>query len=176
MHGVLFFRVYEPPGLSKIYTKNVLFVSDDGSPVIENYTKTGELSRTKGINVTLSCRILGQPGMIVKWTRDGNTVEHTNFEKYITVYPMYHIISGVVESKLTITYTSDLDIYKKFNCTKSKNNWGRILFCRSVYACSAEYPGAKTVAQKDMTVTVKPNLSKCLTRNICNIYMSARLA
>ena len=114
--------------------------------------------------------------MIVTWKRDGVMVPNANFEKINTVFPTHYTISGVVQSKLTITYTSDLDIHTKFNCTKNENN-SRILFCRSVYACSAEYPGAKIVAQKDMTVTVKPNLSKCLTRNTkrSKLYMSVRL-
>lgn len=145
-----------------LHTKNASFVSDDGSPVIENYTETKELNRTKGVNITLSCVIRGQPGMMVEWTRIGartELVENSHFEKTNTDFPTHHTISGVVESKLTIIYTSDLDIHGKFNCTKSENNC-RILFCRSVYVCSARYPGATTKAQKDVTVTVTPNLSK----------------
>jgi hypothetical protein len=101
--------------------------------------------------------------MEVTWKRDGPPLQGSSFEKYKTEYPHDLVISALTKTQINVTYKSDRDIYDNFNCTGKRNNSRRLL-CRSVYSCSASYPGATTSSQGDIPVIITPNIG-----NIGNI-------
>ena len=93
------------------------------------------------------------------WTRDGKHIKESDFEKVKTEYPRELVISTLTTTKINITYKNDRNVFDNFNCTGSRNN-SRRLFCRTVYSCSASYPGATTSSQGNIPVTIKPNIGK----------------
>ncbi len=146
-----------------VFDDNSLFL-DVAMPVIEQKSDSKSLKRTVNTTITLDCQIRGQPGMNVTWKRDGQAVQGSSFENIETKYPQELVISAVTKTQINITYRNDRDIYDDFNCTESKNN-SRRLFCRSVYSCSASYPGANTSSEGNIPVTVTPNIGKYLQDN-----------
>ena len=133
---------------------------DVAMPIIIRWSEPIFFNRTTNNNITLSCNIRGQTGMKVVWKRDGTTnVTGSSFEKIDTEYPNERVVSGVARTQLVITYSNDKDIYDNFNCTGSRNNSRRLL-CKSIYSCSASYPGAITSPQKDIAVTFTPNIGR----------------
>ena len=107
--------------------------------------------------IVLECKIRGQAGMIVTWKKDDQSLQGSSSEKIKTESPHEKVISAVTKTEIYITYRNDRDIHDNFICTGNKNNFRRLL-CRSVYSCSASYPGATTSSQGDIPVTITPNL------------------
>ncbi len=130
-------------------------------PVIEQKSDSKSLNRTINASITLDCQIRGQAGMEVTWKRDGQAIQVSSFENIETKYPQELVISAVSKTQINITYRNDRDIYDNFNCTGSKTS-SRRLFCRSVYSCSASYPGANSSSQGNIPVTVTPNIGMYL--------------
>ncbi|CAB4043108.1 receptor-type tyrosine- phosphatase F-like, partial [Paramuricea clavata] len=126
-------------------------------PVIEQKSYSKSLNRIINRTITLKCQIRGQAGTEVTWKRDGQPLQGSSFEKNKTEYPHDLVISAVTKTQINITYKNDRDIYDNFNCTGKRNNSRRLL-CRSVYSCSASYPGATTSSQGDIPVTITPNI------------------
>jgi hypothetical protein len=130
-----------------------------GIPVVEQKSDAKSLNRIINTTIPLDCQIRGQAGMIVRWKKDGQALKESSFEKNKTEYAQELMFSAVTKTQINITYKNDRDIYYNFNCTGKRNN-SRRLFCRSVYSCSASYPGATTSSQGDIPVTITPNIGK----------------
>ena len=138
-------------------------------PVVEQKSDSKSLNRTVNTTITLDCQIRGQAGMEVTWKRDGQAIQVSSFENIETKYPQELVISAVSKTQINITYRNDRDIHDYFNCTGSKNS-SRRLFCRSVYSCSASYPGANTSSPGNIPVTVTPNIGKYLQDSTYQMY------
>ena len=126
-------------------------------PVVEQKSYLTSLNRTINTTITLNCQIRGQAGMEVSWKRNGQVVQESSFEKTRTEYPQELVLSAVTKTQINVTYKNDWDIYNMFNCTGNKTNSRRLL-CRSIYSCSATYPGANTSSQARIPVIVTPNI------------------
>ena len=142
-------------------------------PVIEQKSDSKSLNRTINTTITLECQIRGQAGMEVTWKRDGQPLQGSSFEKNKTEYPQDLVISAVTKTQINVTYKNDRDIHGNFNCTGKRNNSRRLL-CRSIYSCSASYPGATTSSQGDIPVTITPNIGNIgkIGNNNCTLYGS----
>ena len=125
-------------------------------PIIEQKSSSKLLNRTETID--LNCKIRGQAGMVVGWKRDG---QNLSFETIRTEKPRELTISSVVKTVINISHNNDRNIYENFHCTGSRNNYRR-LRCKSIYSCSAGYPGANTTSQGNISVTFIPDLGKKL--------------
>ena len=129
-----------------------------GAPAVNIKFSRKTLNRTESDAVKLTCIVQGQPGMNIFWTREGKIIDTSTFENNSTVYPSHLGISGTSVSNLTVTYHTDKEIFEHFNCSKSEENF-RELHCRSIYQCSASYPGGKATT-KSVIINVSPNISE----------------
>ena len=125
-------------------------------PIIEQKSDSTSLNRVINTTIILNCKIRGQAAIKILWKRDNQVVQESSFENITTKYPQ-ELISAVTETKISITYKNDRDIYNTFKCTRNRNNYRRFL-CRSIYSCSATYPGANTSSQEGISVIVTPDI------------------
>ncbi|XP_028410342.1 uncharacterized protein LOC114532921 [Dendronephthya gigantea] len=131
--------------------------SDVVMPAIIKRSDSKSLNRSSAARITLDCQIRGQAGLIVTWKRDGKTIKGSDFESVKINYSQELVISTVTTTEININYRNDRDIFYNFNCTGSKNNSRRLL-CRTVYSCSASYPGSSTASQGNVLVTITPDI------------------
>jgi hypothetical protein len=136
-------------------------------PVIEQKGGAKILNRISNTTITLNCQIRGQAGMEVSWKRNGQVVQESSFETVTTQYPQELVISAVTKTQINITYENDRGIYDRFNCTGKSRNDSRRLLCRSIYSCSASYPGANSSSEGRIPVTVTPDIGTEFKFTVC---------